>query len=172
MKSQALRAVAMLGLAGSLVTGCSDSVAEDRPGRPTPSASPSNEPVSTAEKVKLALETRISADEQGFGSGTHSPCSTSSPQMFTAKCKAAAEATSSAAGLALSEINGREGFATLRSVAQKLQAAVRTYEQLGCATGPTASDTRHACLDPAAVIAQGFDDLRDGANLGLAASGK
>jgi hypothetical protein len=39
---------------------------------------------------------------------------------------------------------------------------------LGCATGPTAADVRRACLDPAAVIAQGFSDLRDGANLGLA----
>ncbi len=81
MKWQAqegLQAVAILGLVGSFVMGCSDSVTEDRPGRPTVSASPSNESVSAkaqaAEKVKLALETRISADEQRFGSGTHSPC--------------------------------------------------------------------------------------------------
>jgi hypothetical protein len=172
MKWRALRAVAMLGLSGVLITGCSDSEGVNRSGQPSVSPSPSSEPISAkaqaAEKVKLALEERISADERQFGSGTNSPCSTSSPQMFTAKCKAAADATSEAAGLALSEINGRQGFTTLDSVARKLQAAVRTYETLGCATGPTAADTREACLEPAAVIAQGFPDLRSGANLGLA----
>ncbi|MFF0476547.1 hypothetical protein [Streptomyces sp. NPDC004284] len=172
MKWHALRAVAMLGLSGVLITGCSDSEGVNRSDQPSASPSPSSEPVSTkaqaAEKVKLAVEERVSADERQFGSGTNSPCSTSSPQMFTAKCKAAADATSDAAGLALSEINGRQGFATLDSVARKLQAAVRTYESLGCATGPTAADTREACLEPAAVIAQGFADLRSGANLGLA----
>ncbi|MFE0646649.1 hypothetical protein ACFW2Y_34370 [Streptomyces sp. NPDC058877] len=172
MKWQALRAVAALGLSGVLITGCSDSEGVNRSDRPSASSSPSIEPVSAkaeaAEKVKLAVEERISADEQQFGSGTNSPCSTSSPQMFTAKCKAAADATSEAAGLALREINGRQGFATLDSVARKLQDAVRTYGTLGCATGPTAADTRKACLEPAAVIAQGFPDLRSGANLGLA----
>ncbi len=88
--------------------------------------------------------------------------------MFTAKCQAAADATSSAADLALRQINGRQGFATLDSVARRLQVAVRTYGTLGCAKGPTAADTRKACLVPTAVIAQGFPDLRDGANLGLA----
>ncbi|MFE6456690.1 hypothetical protein ACFVP0_04395 [Streptomyces cinereoruber] len=118
--------------------------------------------------MKLVVEERISVDEGQFGSGTNSPCSTSSPQMFTAKCKAAAAATSEAAGLALREINGRQGFATLDSVARKLQDAVRTYGTLGCATSPTAANTRKACLEPAAVIAQGFPDLRSGANSGLA----
>ncbi|MFJ3727126.1 hypothetical protein ACIPYQ_31820 [Streptomyces sp. NPDC090045] len=173
-----LRAVAMLGLSGVLVTGCSDSEGANRSEQPpasspSPSSStPSVEPVSAkaqaAEKVKLAVERRISAGERQFGSGTNSPCSTFSPQLFTAKCKAAADATSDAAGLALSEIDGRQGFATLDSVARKLQAAVGTYTSLGCATGPTAADTRTACLEPAAVIAQGFADLRGGANAGLA----
>ncbi|MEU3049908.1 hypothetical protein ABZ705_25925 [Streptomyces sp. NPDC006984] len=172
MKWHAPRAVAMLGLSGVLITGCSDSGGVSRSDQPSASASASSEAVSTkaqaAEKVKLAVEEGISTDEQRFGSGTNSPCSTSSSQMFTAQCKAAADATSDAAGLALSEINGREGFATLDSVARKIQAAVRTYATLGCATGPTAADTRKACLEPAAVIAQGFPDLRSGANLGLA----
>ncbi|MEV5988773.1 hypothetical protein AB0L85_27835 [Streptomyces sp. NPDC052051] len=164
--------MAILGLSGVLITGCSDSEDVNRSDRPSASPSPSSEPVSAkgqaAEGVKLALEERISTDEQRFGSGANSPCSTSSPQMFTAKCKAAADATSDAAGLALSEIDGRQGFATLDSAARKIQAAVRTYETLGCAQGPTRADTREACLDPAAVIAQGFADLRSGANLGLA----
>ncbi|MEU4346151.1 hypothetical protein [Streptomyces sp. NPDC023838] len=172
MKWRALRSVAMLGLAGVLITGCSDSEGVNRSGRPSTSPSSSSEPVSAkaqaAEKVKLTVEERISTNERQFGSGTNSPCSTSSPQMFTAKCKAAAYATSEAASLALREINERQGFATLDSVARKLQTAVRTYEALRCATGPTAADTRKACLEPAAVIAQGFADLRGGANLGLA----
>lgn len=173
MKWQAQLAVTMLGLSTILITGCSGSAAKDPSARPSAASTPlSNEPVSAkaqaAEKVKLTLEDRISVDEQLFGSGTHSPCATSSPQMFTAKCKAAADATANAAGLALNKINGRKGFATLDSVARRLQTAVRTYERLGCATGPAATDTRQACLAPAAVIAQGFDDLRDGANLALA----
>jgi hypothetical protein len=57
--------------------------------------------------------------------------------MFTTKCGAAAKAASAAAGLALNQIDGHEGFATLDSVAHKLQAAAHTYETLGCATGPT-----------------------------------
>ncbi|MEU5438285.1 hypothetical protein AB0G73_33715 [Streptomyces sp. NPDC020719] len=134
--------------------------------------SPVDDPVSAkaqaAEKVKSTLEASISAGEQQFGSGTKSPCSTSSPRMFTPKCKAAAGAVSGSADLAVQQIDGRAGFATLDSVARKLQAAVHTYEQLGCAAGPTAPRTRHACLAPAAAIAQGFDDLRGGANLALA----
>ncbi|MFB7179486.1 hypothetical protein ACFCYI_17465 [Streptomyces sp. NPDC056257] len=194
MKWQVLRAAAVLGVSGLLVTGCSDSegakpsdrppaaatsdaatsdtTASDTTASDAPASAPSAEPLSAkaqaAEKVKLAVEKRISADERQFGSGVNSPCSTSSPRMFTATCKAAADATSDAAGVALTEIDGRQGFATLDSVARKLQTAVRTYHTLGCATGPTAADTRTACLEPAAVIAQGFDDLRGGANAGLA----
>ncbi|MFD7877006.1 hypothetical protein ACFV5G_23395 [Streptomyces sp. NPDC059766] len=172
IKWRVLRAVAVVGLSGVLITGCNDSEGANRSDQPSVSSSPSIEPVSAkaqaAEKVKLAVEERISVDEGQFGSGTNSPCSTSSPQMLTAKCKAAADATSEAAGLALREINGRQGFATLDSVARKLQDAVRTYGTLGCATGPTPADTRKACRESAAVIAQGFPDLRSGANLGLA----
>jgi hypothetical protein len=177
MKWYAVRAAAVVGLSGLLVTGCGHSQGKNRSGRPNVSGSVPSEPVpakaqaakaQAAEKVKLAVEERISADEEQFGSGMKSPCSTSSSQMFTAKCEAAADATSRAAGLALSEIHGRAGFATLDSVARKLQADVRAYEDLGCATAPTATGTRKACLGPAAVIAQGFDDLRDGANLALA----
>ncbi|MEV0639415.1 hypothetical protein AB0I77_31670 [Streptomyces sp. NPDC050619] len=118
--------------------------------------------------MKTALEESISADEQKFGTGLDSSCSTSSPQLFTAKCGAQADATSDVAGLALREIDGRAGFHTLDASARELQAAVRTYDSLGCAAGPTAADVRRACLGPAAAIAQGFSDLRDGANLALA----
>ncbi|MFJ3823404.1 hypothetical protein [Streptomyces nodosus] len=178
MKWYALRAVAILGVAAATITGCDkskDEASTQPPATPASSAVASSESVPVrssralaAEKVKDAVEQRISAVEGKFGSGVNSPCSTSSPQMFTAKCRAAADATSSAAGLALREIDGRAGFATLSSTARRLQVAVRQYEQLGCASGPTAADTRHACLAPAAIIAQGLDDLRDGANLGLA----
>ncbi|MCX5189038.1 hypothetical protein [Streptomyces sp. NBC_00268] len=181
MKWDALRAVAALGVAAAIITGCRNSNGgpSTQPSAtsaaPTISATPSRESVPAqssralaAEKVKSAVELRISADEKEFGSGVNSPCSTSSSELFTAKCRAAADATSSAAGLALREIDGRAGFATLASTARRLQVAVQQYEQLGCATGPAAADTRHACLAPAALIAQGLDDLRDGANLALA----
>ncbi|GAA0612572.1 hypothetical protein [Streptomyces crystallinus] len=166
-------AVALVGLSTALVAGCSDSADEGRSARPSgTTASPLGEAVSAkaqaAEKLKLALEESISAGEQRFGSGTNSPCATSSPLMFTAKCKAAAGAVSQVADQATTEINGRPGFATLASVARKIKNANHTYNQLGCATAPTAPQTRHACLAPAAVVAQGFDDLRDGANLALA----
>ncbi|MEV5463367.1 hypothetical protein AB0L17_35205 [Streptomyces cellulosae] len=72
------------------------------------------------------------------------------------------------ARLALREIDERTGFATLDAGARKIQVAVRKYESLGCPAGPAAADVRRACLAPAAVIAQGLQDLRDGANLGLA----
>jgi hypothetical protein len=179
MKRDTLRAMAILGVAAAIITGCGNS-------HDGPSTQPSTQPSATsvapssesvpaqspkalaAEKVKSAVERRIAADEDKFGSGVNSPCSTSSPELFTAKCRAAAEATSSAAGLALREIDGRAGFATLNSTARRLQTAVRQYEQLRCASEPAAADTRHACLAPAALIAQGLNDLRDGANLALA----
>ncbi|WP_435190068.1 hypothetical protein [Streptomyces sp. bgisy126] len=174
MKWQVLRVMAVVGLSGVLVTGCSEPEGANRTDRPSASSSPSVEPVSpkaqAAERVKLAVEGHVSAGEGQSGSGTNSPCSTSSPQVFTAKCEAAADATSEAADLALREIDGRQGFATLDAVGRKLQAAVRTYGTLGCATGPTAADTRKAWLEPATVIAQGFPDLRSGASSGL--SGK
>ncbi|MER6290910.1 hypothetical protein [Streptomyces sviceus] len=174
MKRYMARAAASLSLVTAFCTGCSGSGVEGHAVRPSGSfASPSREPSAStkaqiAENVKSTLEERISADEEKLGSGVDSSCSPTSPQIFTSKCQAAADAASDAAGLALREIDGRAGFATLDSSARKIQAAVRTYTSLGCATGPTAADVRRACLTPAAVIAQGFSDLRDGANLGLA----
>jgi len=120
-----------------------------------------------AEHVRTVVEDRLSADETRFGSGTGSPCSTSSPTMFTARCGAAAQATGADASFALEQIDRREGFATLRSVAKKLRTAVAGYERLGCADAPTDAAARHACLEPAALIAQGFPDLRSGTDLGL-----
>ncbi|MEU1538236.1 hypothetical protein ABZ461_08925 [Actinacidiphila glaucinigra] len=87
--------------------------------------------------------------------------------MFTAECGSAAKATGADTSFALKQIEHHEGFATLRSVAKKLRSAVARYQQLGCASDPTEASTRHACLEPAALIAQGFPDLRDGADLGL-----
>ncbi|MGJ5756652.1 hypothetical protein [Streptomyces puniciscabiei] len=175
MKWDALRLVAVMGIATAIITGCdnSDGGSSPRPSVTSPTSSRESVPAQSpkalaAEEVKSAVERRISAVEEEFGSGVHSPCSTSSSKLFTAKCQAAADATSGAAGLALREIDGRAGFATLTSTARRLQTAAQQYDQLGCATGPTAAGTRHACLAPAAVIAQGLDDLRDGANLGLA----
>ncbi|GAA3070063.1 hypothetical protein GCM10020254_12320 [Streptomyces goshikiensis] len=111
---------------------------------------------------------RISTGEGRFGSGTHSPCASSSPKVFTEECGEAADYTREAARFALDEIDGRSGFATLATTARKLDKAAATYRDLGCAKNPAAADARKACLDPAAVVAQGFSDLRDGANLGLA----
>ncbi|MEU9442979.1 hypothetical protein AB0D42_19055 [Streptomyces sp. NPDC048304] len=175
MKRHAFLAIAVMSLSTAVITGCSGA---HQAGSAQPSAtsaaraqksSPPRSPrVFAAEKVKSDLEASISADEDTFGSGESSPCSTSSPRMFTSECGAAARATSDIAALALREINGRAGFKTLTSTARKLQAAVREYERLSCATAPAAAETRRSCLSPAAVIAQGFEDVRSGANLALA----
>ena len=166
-------ACGVAALAG-LLAGCGGSAESAAPGR---SASPpavtsravdaQASRVAVAEHVKTLVEGRISPDETRFGSGTGSPCATSSARMFTAACGSAATATGADAAFVRQQIQPHQGFATLRSVTDKLMTAVSTYSRLGCAANPTAAATRHACLDPAAVIAQGFPDLRDGANLGL-----
>ncbi|WP_431958850.1 hypothetical protein [Actinacidiphila sp. bgisy160] len=159
---------ALLCLAAVLVAGCDDGPKKDAaPPRPSPTASVPAK-VSAAEEVKARLEERLAVGEQRFGTGVNSPCATSSARMFTADCQEAADATAAAADLALAEIDGRDGFATLGSVARKIRTAADTYGRLGCAQGPAAADARKACLEPAAVIAQGFPDLRVGANLALA----
>ncbi|MFB7510366.1 hypothetical protein [Streptomyces broussonetiae] len=158
----------------ALLAGCSDAPAEPNPHRAaSPAASagqaeaPQSSKAAVADHVKTVMEGRLSPDETRFGSGTGSPCSTSSAGMFTAKCGSAAKATGADASFALEQIERHEGFATLRDVAEKLRIAVTRYQQLGCADNPTEAATRHACLEPAALIAQGFPDLRGGANLGL-----
>ncbi|MET8633446.1 hypothetical protein [Streptomyces sp. NPDC004680] len=158
----------------ALLTGCSDTSAGAVPHRVASPAVSAGRAAATessraavAEHVKTVVEDRLSADEERFGSGTGSPCATSSPAMFTARCGAAAQATGADASFVLEQIDRREGFATLRSVARKLRTAVTGYERLGCADAPTEAAARHACLEPAALIAQGFPDLRSGANLGL-----
>lgn len=175
MASRALGAAVLLGLAGVLVTGCGESGgtgASDGSSEAAPAVS--SDPVSDralfAEKVRAAVEKQVGADEEKFGSGDRSPCSTSSSLVLTPKCGAAADATGADAELALREVNGSQGFATLDAVARKLGTAVRSYQDLGCATGPTEAGTRKACLVPAATIAQGFSDLHDGTVLAL--SGK
>ncbi|MER6075219.1 hypothetical protein ABT187_41795 [Streptomyces sp. NPDC001817] len=135
---------------------------------PAKSADPVSERAALADKVKSAVESRLSVHEERFGSGRSSPCSTASAKMFTQDCGAAAKATGEDASFVLTQISGQEGFATLRSVSEKIQKAAAKYQELSCATNPAEAATRRACLEPAAVLAQGFPDLRDGANLGLA----
>ncbi|MFK0173122.1 hypothetical protein ACIQU5_30440 [Streptomyces sp. NPDC090306] len=180
MASRALRATVLVGLAGVLATGCGGGGGTGASGKPSEAVSGvsspavSGDPVSDkglfAEKVRAAVDKQVGADEERFGSGDRSPCSTSSSLVLTSTCGAAADATAADAELALREINGSHGFATLDAVARKLVTSVRSYRDLGCATGPTAADTREACLVPAATIAHGFSDLHDGTVLGL--SGK
>ncbi|MFE9118841.1 hypothetical protein [Streptomyces sp. NPDC007172] len=165
--------------AAALLSGCGGSGAEASPGG-TADAAPSakasgvrpvqamSDKAAIAEQVKDAVETRLSPHEDFFGSGGKSPCSTASAKMFTRQCGAAAEATNEDASFALAQAGRHAGFAALRSVAQKIQKSSATYRQLGCATNPAEAATRHACLEPAAVLAQGFPDLREGVNLGLA----
>ncbi|MDX3236104.1 hypothetical protein PV392_10475 [Streptomyces sp. ME03-5709C] len=156
-----------------LLAGCGDSHPESSPDRTaSPAAStdrvdPGSSRAAVAQDVKSSLEERLGPDEARFGSGTGSPCSTSSARMFTAECGSAAEAAGVDASFALQLIERREGFAALRSVAERLRAAAARYQKLGCADNATGASTRHACLEPAALIAQGFPDLRGGANLGL-----
>ncbi|MFC9636736.1 hypothetical protein ACFTY8_48245 [Streptomyces mirabilis] len=61
--------------------------------------------------------------------------------MFTQECDSAGKVTNADASFALTQISGQEGFATLRSAAQKIQKAAATYQQLGCATNPTKAAT-------------------------------
>ncbi|MDT0268613.1 hypothetical protein RM844_20215 [Streptomyces sp. DSM 44915] len=49
-----------------------------------------------------------------------------------------------------------------------IEEAAATYRGTECATDPTAEALRADRLEAAAIIAQGFPDLRDGANLALA----
>ncbi|WP_328300212.1 hypothetical protein OG389_22185 [Streptomyces sp. NBC_00435] len=135
---------------------------------PSPFADPVSEKAATAEKVKSAVEARLSVHEARFGSGGTSPCSTGSAKMFTQDCDAAVRTTNDDAAFALTQIGGHEGFATLSAAAQKIQQAAARYQELGCAKNPADAADRQACLAPASVLAQGFPDLRSGANLGLA----
>ncbi|MQY12339.1 hypothetical protein SRB5_24720 [Streptomyces sp. RB5] len=121
-----------------------------------------------AEEVKTDLEKRLGVHESEFGSGTGSACSTRSATMFTQECATTAAATAEDAAFALTKTEGHEGFATLRSVAAKIQTSVSDYRRLKCASGPENPEVRDSCLAPAAVIAGAFPELRGGANLGLA----
>ncbi|MFC7219227.1 hypothetical protein ACFQLX_13770 [Streptomyces polyrhachis] len=156
----------------TLLSACSGTQQEDRPEKPGHAAAEQSTAksakVALAEGLKTALEERLSVHENRYGSGTESVCSTASPKMFSRECAEAAATTGEDAAYALARIEGKEGYATLRSVARKLQAATADYERLACATNPTDPATRKACLDPAAAIAQGTTDLRDGTRLGLA----
>ncbi|MFG2714666.1 hypothetical protein ACGFX2_29550 [Streptomyces goshikiensis] len=177
-----IRAAVLLVLAGALATGCGADADGGGDGRPEAAgraalaadagtgtgAGATPDKARIAENVKSALEVRISTGEGRFGSGTNSPCASSSPKAFTEECGEAADYARETARFALDEIDGRSGFATLGTVARKLDKAAAAYRDLGCAKGPAAADARKACLDPAAVVAQGFPDLRSGATMGLA----
>ncbi|MEU3981469.1 hypothetical protein AB0F77_15390 [Streptomyces sp. NPDC026672] len=176
MKRKHLRlATCGVAAAGVLLSACGgsgDGAGADVVPSVKGSVARSVEPVSgkaaTAEAVKSAVESRLTVHEGRFGSGGKSPCSTASAEVFTQACGAAVTATNDDASFALTRISGQEGFATLRSVAQEIQKAAATYRQLGCELNPVKAATRRACLAPAATLAQGFPDLRDGVNLGLA----
>ncbi|MBC9714447.1 hypothetical protein H9Y04_17955 [Streptomyces sp. TRM66268-LWL] len=162
-----------MAAAAALLSACTGSGSDADPApppSPSTSAAEVSEKAATADKVKSAVESRISAGEKRFGSGDLSPCSTGSSAMFTQECADAAKATADGASFALGQIKGQDGFGSLRSVAEEIQEAAAAYEDLGCLENPADAATRKACLEPAAVLAQGFPDLRDGANLGL--SGK
>ncbi|MEV6042245.1 hypothetical protein [Streptomyces xanthochromogenes] len=169
----AVTAVAALlaGCGGSGGSTAPDSTVDVTPSAGAPagrSAAPASDRAAVAEKVKSAVEAQLSLDEGRFGSGSNSPCATASAKMFTRQCAAAAKGTNADASFALAQVDGHEGFAALRSVAREIQNSAAAYQRLGCAANPSKAATRHACLEPAAVLAQGFPDLRDGANLGLA----
>ncbi|WP_161245212.1 hypothetical protein [Streptomyces sp. SID1034] len=170
----AVTAVAALlaGCGGSGGSTAPDSTVDATPSAGAPagrrSAAPASDRAAVAEKVKSAVEAQLSVDEGRFGSGSNSPCATASAKMFTRQCAAAAKGTKADASFALAQVDGHEGFAALRSVAREIQNSAAAYQRLGCAANPSKAATRHACLEPAAVLAQGFPDLRDGANLGLA----
>jgi hypothetical protein len=158
-------------VSGLLLTGCSSGGKS----HPTTSASARHaSPPSlsaaghAAEAVQSALQPQLNAHEEHFGSGTNSACSTSRSSMFTPACADIAEVVAQDAKQALTTVSGKSGFATLRSVAKRLQRAVDQYKALGCAHDPSDVSVRHRCLEPAAQIAQGDADLRDGVNLGLA----
>lgn len=87
--------------------------------------------------------------------------------MFTPACQGAADAVGQDAAQALKVISGKTGFATLRSAATRLQKAVDQYNALACSKAPSETSVRHQCLAPAAEIAQGEPDLREGVNMGL-----
>lgn len=170
-------AVTIVAAAAMLTAACSGSQPTPAPtasGLTSTAASASADAPSArqsaAEQVQTVVGAQIATDEAEYGEGTNSPCSTSSAQMFSKTCAQAVAATGKDATLALTQIQGRNGFATLTTVARNLQSAVHTYQQLGCATKTTSDTTRHACLVPAATIAQGFPDLQNGVTLGL--SGK
>ncbi|MEV6722062.1 hypothetical protein AB0M94_14170 [Streptomyces xanthochromogenes] len=169
----AVTAVAALlaGCGGSGGSTAPDSTVDATPSAGAPagrSAAPASDRAAVAEKAKSAVEAQLSLDEGRFGSGSNSPCATASAKMFTRQCAAAANGTDADASFALAQVDGHDGFAALRSVAREIQNSAAAYQRLGCAANPSKAATRHACLEPAAVLAQGFPDLRDGANLGLA----
>lgn len=121
-----------------------------------------------AEAVQSTLGNRLDTDEEHYGSGTGSPCSTSSRKVLTSACAVVVQATGQDAQAALHQIQGHPGFATLRATAGHINSAARQYQRLGCAVDPADATARQDCLASAAVVAQGFSDLRDGITLGLA----
>lgn len=166
--------VAVLMVSGLLLTGCTTDGKSHTPPAPaeqhTSAAQDSgvSKAGRIAEAVQQTLAPWLNGNEDRFGSGTNSPCSTSHASMFTSACQSVADAAGQDAARALAAISGKSGFATLRSVATRLQQAVDKYTTLRCAHAPSDTSVRHQCLDPAAQIAQAESDLRGGVNMGLA----
>lgn len=172
----ASRGAVLLAASGLLLAGCTTAAETHAP--PAAAARPASAAddqgvaraarAREAEAVQQAMTARLNSNEERFGSGTNSPCSTSRSSMFTSACADVATAVGQDAKAALAAISGKSGLATLRSVATRLQQAADRYDSLGCAHAPSDTSVRHQCLDPAAQIAQGYPDLRDGVNMGLA----
>jgi hypothetical protein len=161
-------------MSGLLLTGCTTGTKSHTPPTPaerhTGAAQDSGESRAghVAEGVQQTLAPFLNAHEERFGSGTNSPCSTARSSMFTSACGDVATVVGQDAARAAAAVSGKSGFATLRSVATRLQQAVDQYTALRCAHAPGDTSVRHQCLAPAAQIAQGEPDLRDGVNMGLA----
>lgn len=164
---------AVLAVSGLWLTGCSSAGKSHTPSAPAQHTSTANDPSLSpagraAQGVQATLLPQLNAHEEHFGSGTNSACSTSQSSVFTSACADIATVVEQDANQALTAVSGKSGFATLRSVAKRLQQAVGEYNALGCAHDPSNYSVRHRCLEPAAQIAQGDNDLRDGVNMGLA----
>jgi pectin methylesterase-like acyl-CoA thioesterase len=178
----ASRVAIALAAGGVLLAGCSAGGKDDAPKASNAehtstsqdlgatqgsAATPQAGRAAQAENVQHTLSPQLTANEQHFGSGVNSPCSTSRSSMFTPACQDAADAVGQDAAQALKVISGKPGFATLRSTATRLQQVVGQYNALGCSKAPSETSVRHQCLAPAAEIAQGEPDLREGVNMGL-----
>ncbi len=154
-----------MGSAGSSTASPANTSPESAP---SPSLADRADRAKFAESIQATLGTRLTADEDQYGSGTHSPCSTAHATALSQACGAVAVVAGKDADTALTDTAGYTHAPTLRAVASRVQAAAEDYRERDCASAPVAQVARQACLKSAATIGQAFPDLRDGINLALA----